>query len=67
LRFRVVLSIPGRNLSALEDFDRSLTESNVRLYAGALLEIIKDDLAHDKDVDEDVGARGNRRLTSGHG
>ena len=44
VRFRPVLSIPERSLSALDDFDRPLTEASVRLFAGALLDLIRDEL-----------------------
>jgi hypothetical protein len=40
-RFRTVLSIPERLLFAVDDFDRPLTESNIRLFAGAMLDMLK--------------------------
>lgn len=56
-RFRQILSIPERSLPALDDFDRPITESNVRLISGALLDVIKDELEASKDEDnEDVSA-----------
>lgn len=56
-RFRQILSIPERSLPALDDFDRPITESNVRLISGALLDMIKDELEASKDEDdEDVSA-----------
>ncbi|OXG19615.1 hypothetical protein C366_02470 [Cryptococcus neoformans Tu401-1] len=54
-RFRQILSIPERSLPALDDFDRPITESNVRLISGALLDVIKDELEASKDEnDEDL-------------
>jgi hypothetical protein len=42
-------------MSALDDFDRVLTEASVRLFAGAMLDVIKEDLASQL-ADEDVSA-----------
>ncbi|KIR36449.1 hypothetical protein I352_01398 [Cryptococcus deuterogattii MMRL2647] len=52
-RFRQILSIPERSLPALDDFDRPITESNVRLISGALLDMIKDELEASKDEDDE--------------
>ncbi|WRT66520.1 uncharacterized protein IL334_003479 [Kwoniella shivajii] len=43
-RFRAVLSFPERALPAVDDFDRPLTEASVRLFAGAMLDMIKDEM-----------------------
>ncbi|ODO06462.1 hypothetical protein L198_01694 [Cryptococcus wingfieldii CBS 7118] len=54
-RFRYVLSIPDRSLPALDDFDRPITEANVRLFSGALLDMIKDEYdAKKSDDNEDI-------------
>jgi hypothetical protein len=47
------LSIAERLLFAVDDFDRPLTESNVRLFAGAMLDMIKGEF-QDPD-DQEVG------------
>ncbi|WVQ67296.1 uncharacterized protein L199_005491 [Kwoniella botswanensis] len=43
-RFRAVLSFPERALFPIDDFDRPLTEASVRLFAGAMVDMIKDEL-----------------------
>ncbi|WWD17120.1 hypothetical protein CI109_101557 [Kwoniella shandongensis] len=54
-RFRPVLSIPERSLPAVDDFDRALTEANVRLFAGAMLDMIKDELEYSgKEGDDEI-------------
>lgn len=47
VRFRPVFAIPERSLSALDDFDRPLTDASVRLYAALLLDLIREDLDTD--------------------
>ncbi|KAK8864575.1 hypothetical protein IAR55_001825 [Kwoniella newhampshirensis] len=53
LRFRPVLSVPERSLPAVDDFDRPLTEASVRLFAGAMLDMIKDELEHSGNEDDE--------------
>jgi hypothetical protein len=48
-----VLSIPERSLPALDDFDRPPTDASVRLFAGAMLDLIKEDL-EEGGADEEV-------------
>ncbi|WWC70160.1 uncharacterized protein I206_104108 [Kwoniella pini CBS 10737] len=48
-RFRSVLSFPERALPPLDDFERPLTESSVRLFAGAMLDVIKEELQNSED------------------
>ncbi|WWC62148.1 uncharacterized protein I303_104740 [Kwoniella dejecticola CBS 10117] len=48
-RFRAVLSFPERALPALDDFDRPLTEASVRLFAGAMLDMVKEELQYSED------------------
>nr|ODN80163.1 hypothetical protein L203_05971 [Cryptococcus depauperatus CBS 7841] len=43
-RFKQILYIPERSLSALDDFERPITESNVKLFAGGMLDLIRDEL-----------------------
>jgi hypothetical protein len=37
----------------VDDFDRPLTEASVKLFAGAMLDVFKDEFSDD-DEDEDV-------------
>ncbi|WVQ74006.1 hypothetical protein IAR50_003587 [Cryptococcus sp. DSM 104548] len=54
-RFRSVLSIPERSLPVLDDFERPITEANVRLISGALLDMIKEEYDVKKsDDNEDI-------------
>jgi hypothetical protein len=54
-RFRSNLSIPERSLPPLEDFDRPPTEASIKLFAGAMLDLIKEELEQKGDEkDEDV-------------
>jgi hypothetical protein len=48
-----VLSIPERSLPALDDFDRPPTDASVRLFTGAMLDLIKEDL-EEGGADEEV-------------
>ncbi|OCF32967.1 hypothetical protein I316_05305 [Kwoniella heveanensis BCC8398] len=51
-RFRPVLSFPERALFPVDDFDRPLTEANVRLFAGAMLDMIRDELEQNNGDEE---------------
>ncbi|TXT08975.1 hypothetical protein VHUM_02449 [Vanrija humicola] len=42
-RFRGLLGIPDRNLGPLDDFDRPLSEASVRLLAGAMIDLIREE------------------------
>ncbi|WVR06898.1 hypothetical protein IAU60_003934 [Kwoniella sp. DSM 27419] len=54
-RFRPVLGFPERSLFPVDDFDRPLTEANVRLFAGAMIEVIKDEIEGvDREEDEEL-------------
>ncbi|WVW84100.1 hypothetical protein I302_106129 [Kwoniella bestiolae CBS 10118] len=50
-RFRNVLSFPERALFPVDDFDRPLTEASVRLFAGAMVDMIKDEMQGSEDED----------------
>ncbi|WWC89136.1 uncharacterized protein L201_004054 [Kwoniella dendrophila CBS 6074] len=50
-RFRATLSFSERALPAIDDFDRPLTEASVRLFAGSMLDMIKDELQSTENQD----------------
>ncbi|WVF71335.1 hypothetical protein IAT40_006138 [Kwoniella sp. CBS 6097] len=60
-RFRPVLSFPERALFPVDDFDRPLTEANVRLFAGAMLDMIRDELEQNNGDEELLGLMFNVR------
>ncbi|WVQ99531.1 hypothetical protein IAU59_006667 [Kwoniella sp. CBS 9459] len=60
-RFRPVLAFPERALFPVDDFDRPLTEANVRLFAGAMLDMIRDELEQTNGDEELLGLMYNLR------
>jgi hypothetical protein len=52
-RFKTILSLPERSLPPLDDFDRPITEASVRVFAGAMLDLLKEEIR-----DEEVRLRG---------
>ena len=55
------MSVPERSLGALDDFDRPITEASVRLFAGAMLDVIRDELEV-LGAEEDVSDTGECKL-----
>ena len=55
VRFQAVLAIPDRSLPPLDDFDRPLSEASMRLFVGAMLDLIKEELEADNG-DDDVSS-----------
>lgn len=48
--------IPERSLVPLDDFDRPLTEASAKLFAGSMMDAIKEEL-YDEDVEVSQCAR----------
>ena len=44
VRFQTVLSIPDDSLPPLDEFDRPLSSASVGTFAGAMLDLIKEEL-----------------------
>ena len=44
VRFQPVLSIPDESLPLLDDFDKPLSSAGVGIFAGAMLDLIKEEL-----------------------